>query len=76
MELADVFCRGSRRKVDQLFDQLWGNHDVEAYRTAMEVLDGEHVWMERLIGNVYPGAGGVKSAPPIAAAARQGAAAG
>ena len=53
ISLADVFCRGSRRKVDQLFAELWGNHDVEAYRTAIDVLEGEHVWMERLVDNLY-----------------------
>ncbi|HVR30559.1 MAG TPA: acyl-CoA dehydrogenase family protein [Thermoanaerobaculia bacterium] len=48
-ELVDVFCRGSRRKVDHLFRELWHNHDAAAYRTALDVLGGEHVWMERLV---------------------------
>jgi alkylation response protein AidB-like acyl-CoA dehydrogenase len=74
-ELADVFCRGSRRKVDRLFDELWGNHDVEAYRTAVDVLNGDHVWMERLVENLHAGA--VAATPAVAAAAgAQGAAAG
>jgi alkylation response protein AidB-like acyl-CoA dehydrogenase len=72
-ELADVFCHASRGRVDRLFDQLWANHDVEAYRTAVDVLNGDHVWMERLIDNLYAG----PATPAVAAAgARQGAAAG
>jgi hypothetical protein len=77
-ELADVFCRGSRRKVDQLFEQLWGNHDVEAYRTALDVLNGDHVWMEKLVDNLYAAGAvqtsGAAAAPGVAAAAQQGAA--
>ncbi len=78
-ELADVFCRASRSKVDQLFDQLWGNHDVEAYRTALDVLNGDHVWMEKLVENLYSGAAAARPtgvAAGVAASARQGAAAG
>jgi hypothetical protein len=74
-ELAEVFCRGSRRKVDRLFRELWRNHDAAAYRTALDVLGGEHVWMERLV----EGLEAPTLAPGVAAAAagsRRGAAAG
>ena len=59
---------------DHLFDELWGNHDVEAYQTAVDVLNGEHAWMERLVDNLYRAGAGT---PAVAAVGgRQGAAAG
>ncbi len=48
-ELADVFCRQARRKVDVLFRELWHNDDSKAYAAAQHVLDGEHAWLERHI---------------------------
>ncbi len=45
-ELADVFCRISRRRVKQLFRDLWGNDDALRYRTALAVLKGRHEWLE------------------------------
>jgi alkylation response protein AidB-like acyl-CoA dehydrogenase len=45
-ELADVFCRTARRRVKQLFQDLWGNDDVLNYRTALDVLKGRHEWLE------------------------------
>ena len=46
-ELADLFCRQSRRKVDELFRALWHNDDTNAYLVAQHVLDGHHAWLER-----------------------------
>jgi hypothetical protein len=45
-EIADLFCRGSRRTVQRLFHDLWHNDDVLKYKVAQHVLDGEHVWLE------------------------------
>jgi len=45
-ELADLFCRQARRRVDGLFDALWSNDDERAYGVARRVLDGEHTWVE------------------------------
>ncbi|HUF78512.1 MAG TPA: acyl-CoA dehydrogenase, partial [Thermoanaerobaculia bacterium] len=45
-ELADLFCRGSRRTVKRLFHELWHNDDVLKYEVARRVLDGDHVWLE------------------------------
>ena len=45
-ELADVFCRQSRRRVEKLFRDMWRNDDEEMYRLAVAVLDGEHQWLE------------------------------
>jgi len=45
-ELADVFCRGARRRVDKLFSDLWHNDDEENYEAAQKVLDGRYLWAE------------------------------
>ena len=36
IELADVFCRHARRRVDQLFRDAFGKDDVATYRLAQE----------------------------------------
>jgi alkylation response protein AidB-like acyl-CoA dehydrogenase len=46
VELADLFCRGSRRKIVRLFHELWANDDVRKYKVALRVLDGKHAWLE------------------------------
>jgi alkylation response protein AidB-like acyl-CoA dehydrogenase len=45
-ELADVFCRQARHRVDQLFHDLWHNTDPADYRLARRVLDGRYAWHE------------------------------
>jgi alkylation response protein AidB-like acyl-CoA dehydrogenase len=45
-ELADLFCKQARLRVDELFHRLWSNTDDESYKVAMDVLDGKHVWAE------------------------------
>ena len=39
-ELADLFCRQARRRVDALFDRLFDNDDTDAYALAQGVLGG------------------------------------
>lgn len=51
-ELADVFGHMARRRIGQLFRELWSNDDVKKYKLALRVLDGKHVWMERGIQNL------------------------
>jgi alkylation response protein AidB-like acyl-CoA dehydrogenase len=46
VELALLFCRGSRRRVDHLFSQLWHNDDVANYEAAQKVLSGAYEWAE------------------------------
>ena len=46
IELADLFCRQARRRVDDLFGQLFANDDDAAYKVAMSVLEGSHTWIE------------------------------
>ncbi|HEX8119943.1 MAG TPA: acyl-CoA dehydrogenase, partial [Solirubrobacteraceae bacterium] len=46
LELADLFCKQARRRVDDLFGQLFANDDDDAYALAMQVLEGRHTWIE------------------------------
>src|SRR5918999_696750 len=46
VELADVFCRHARRRVEDRFQAVFDNDDVETYRVAQQVLRGEHGWLE------------------------------
>jgi len=45
-ELADLFCRQARRRVEDSFDGLFDNDDVRTYRVAQNVLEGRHAWLE------------------------------
>jgi alkylation response protein AidB-like acyl-CoA dehydrogenase len=45
-ELADGFCRASRRKVDSLFRAIASNDDVEQYRLARRTLEKRFGWLE------------------------------
>ncbi len=47
LELADVFCRQARRRVDQLFRDFYGPNDQAIYALSQKVLSGEYEWMER-----------------------------
>jgi alkylation response protein AidB-like acyl-CoA dehydrogenase len=46
IELADVFSRHARRRVEDRFAAVFDNDDVATYRLAQEVLQGEHGWLE------------------------------
>ena len=46
IEMADVFSRQSRRRVEQLFGSVFSNDDDRTYRLAQSVLKGEQAWME------------------------------
>jgi alkylation response protein AidB-like acyl-CoA dehydrogenase len=45
-ELADLFAKQARRRVDELFEALWHNEDDANYKTAQKVLDGRYEWLE------------------------------
>jgi len=47
VELADVFCRMTRRRIESAFAAIRSNDDARKYRTARRFLDGEHKWLER-----------------------------
>ncbi len=46
VELAQLFCSASRRRVDRLFSELWANDDVANYKAAQKVLAGRYEWAE------------------------------
>jgi alkylation response protein AidB-like acyl-CoA dehydrogenase len=45
-ELADLFCRQARRRVDALFSELWANDDDHNREAAAKVLEGRYTWVE------------------------------
>ena len=45
-ELADLFCRQSRRRIDTLFAGLWANDDDQDYGLAQQTLKGRYTWLE------------------------------
>jgi len=60
-DLADLFCRGARRRVLRLFHDLWFNDDDRKYRLARAVLDGTHGWVEE--GSMGVGSSDARNAP-------------
>jgi alkylation response protein AidB-like acyl-CoA dehydrogenase len=54
-EVADAFCRASRRRVEALFAGIGSNDDPIHYATARAMLDGRYTWLE----------GGVVHAPVV-----------
>ena len=46
LDLADLFCREARKRIDRLFDDFYGSDDGASYRVAQQVLKGEHAWLE------------------------------
>src|SRR5262245_30689680 len=46
VELADIFCRGMRRRIAEHFRGIASNDDVAKYKTARHLLDGEFEWLE------------------------------
>ncbi len=45
-ELADLFAKQARRRVDSLFSAIFSNDDEAGYKTAINVLDGRYKWLE------------------------------
>ncbi len=45
-ELADVFSRQARRRVEEKFRAIWANDDDVTYQTARHVLDDHFLWLE------------------------------
>ena len=46
IDLADVFCREARMRIDYNFQHLFENHDDESYRLVSKLLKGEYEWFE------------------------------
>ncbi|MEJ7811172.1 MAG: acyl-CoA dehydrogenase family protein [Gemmatimonadaceae bacterium] len=47
LDLADLFCREARLRIEDHFRNLFGENDAALYRVAMNVLKGEYAWLER-----------------------------
>ncbi|MCH2211862.1 MAG: acyl-CoA dehydrogenase family protein [Fuerstiella sp.] len=47
-ELADAFCRSSRRVVKRRFKELWNNDDATKVAVSRKVLDGSYRFMESM----------------------------
>lgn len=45
LDLADLFCRQSRRRVQQSFRALWSNEDAKLNSVAAQVMKGEDEWL-------------------------------
>ncbi|MFC8426412.1 acyl-CoA dehydrogenase family protein [Streptomyces sp. NPDC057236] len=46
-QLADVFCRQARIRVEELFDRLWTNTDDIDRKVVKGVLSGTYEWLEQ-----------------------------
>jgi len=46
VELADLFSRHARRRVEDRFSSVFRNDDVRTYATARKVLDDAYLWLE------------------------------
>jgi hypothetical protein len=47
IDLADLFSKEARRRIEENFRAAKGNHDPEAYRLAQRVTKDEYAWLER-----------------------------
>jgi len=45
LELADLFCRQARRRVQASFKALWSNDDTKLNQVASRVMKGEDTWL-------------------------------
>ncbi|MFI1155210.1 acyl-CoA dehydrogenase family protein [Streptomyces sioyaensis] len=45
-QLADVFCRQARIRIEELFGRLWTNTDELDRKVVSGVLDGSYTWLE------------------------------
>src|SRR5262249_25421598 len=52
LQLADLFCRNSRRKVKHIFHELWSNDDARKNAVAASVMKGEHPLLNEGIVNL------------------------
>jgi alkylation response protein AidB-like acyl-CoA dehydrogenase len=44
VDLADVFCKEARMRIDYNFDHVFDNHDEESYRLVTKLLKNEYDW--------------------------------
>ncbi|HEY6136737.1 MAG TPA: acyl-CoA dehydrogenase family protein [Thermoanaerobaculia bacterium] len=44
VDLADVFCKEARMRIDFNFEHVFDNHDEESYRLVTKLLENEYDW--------------------------------
>jgi alkylation response protein AidB-like acyl-CoA dehydrogenase len=54
IELADLFCREARQRIEVNFDRFYGKNDSAIYKVSQRVLDGAHAWLEEGIVGMMP----------------------
>jgi hypothetical protein len=47
MQLADLFCDMSKRRVQASFRSLWRNDDTDAGKVTRRVMDGDYDWLAK-----------------------------
>jgi alkylation response protein AidB-like acyl-CoA dehydrogenase len=67
-ELADLFCREARQRIDHNFDTLFDNHDTYAYRTVLKFLKGDYDWLQ---GQLVQGEAKMPSAEDVDRAVKE-----
>jgi alkylation response protein AidB-like acyl-CoA dehydrogenase len=55
VELADLFSRQARRRVEERFAAVFDNDDVAAYTVAQQVIRNEHTWLEQGMARLADG---------------------
>jgi hypothetical protein len=45
VQIADLFCRGARRRIKRWFNDLWRNEDALKNVVSSDLLKGDHGWM-------------------------------
>jgi len=63
MDLADVFCREARMRIDYNFEHVFANHDDASYKLVTNLLKGEFEWFRGpMVEPVVPTAAMVEEA--------------
>src|SRR3954452_20005911 len=70
IEMADLFTRQARRRVDALFGELFSNDDDANYAVAQQVLEGRHTWLEEGIADPSGDGPMIAGQPPEVSKAR------
>ena len=70
VELADLFIKQARRRIDTLFGELFSNDDDANYALAQQVLEGRHTWLEEGIADPSGDGPMIADQPPEVSQAR------
>ncbi len=70
--MADLYCRGARRRIGDLFKRIRSNDDRKSYNLAQQVMMGEHDWLEAGIMTGAPGQANAPAREPEPSGARDG----